>query len=56
MSAYTTQHLAGTKMGIFSLRTTFTQESAMGYIYLAAMCTRISLTVSLLQSMFQMAG
>lgn len=29
MSAYTTQHLAGTKMGIFSLRTT----SAMG-IYL----------------------
>lgn len=27
-----------------------------GYIYLAAMYTRISLTVSLLQSMFQMAG
>lgn len=35
MSAYTTQHLAGTTIGIFSLRTTFTQESAMG-IYLVS--------------------
>lgn len=33
MFVVTIQHLAGTKMGIFTLRTTFTQSSVIGYLF-----------------------